>query len=224
MALHILQSTIPPPTVKKCSRLTPSLLHIVENLEPDALTPLKRVASSSFYTTPAAFWIPTCVKMPEQSPTSTRAPAARAIHYLSSITDRQPAQLKSGGSMRSSSRTRRPLLAHLVGDSVALEISCADHVWPIKASLEDLELIISSLSANARDEMPDGGKLRWSVTNVAVSVPPSPFKSDTTTLAPSSANLSAADGQSPPPRRSQKLPSQTQGPLALSPPQYSKLI
>ena len=98
---------------------------------------------------------------------STRA-AARAIHYLSSITDRQPAQLKSVDPCEVL-RALRPLLAHLVGDSVALEISCADHVWPVKASLEDLELIISSLSANARDAMPDGGKLRWSVTNVAVS-------------------------------------------------------
>jgi signal transduction histidine kinase len=94
--------------------------------------------------------------------------AARAIHYLSSITDRQPAQLKSVDPCEVL-RALRPLLAHLVGDSVALEISCADHVWPIKANLEDLELIISSLSANARDAMPDGGKLRWSVTNVAVS-------------------------------------------------------
>src|SRR5262249_54009783 len=51
-----------------------------------------------------------------------------------------------------------------------------------------------------------------------VSLPPSPFKSETTTLAPSSANLSARrPGQSLPPPQSQELPSQTQGPLALSP-------
>ena len=91
--------------------------------------------------------------------------AARVIKYLSSIAGRRPIQLVPLD-VRELLVELRPLLSRLLGEFVTLEISCATDLWLIKADLQMLESVILALSVNARDAMPNGGKLRWYATNI----------------------------------------------------------
>ncbi len=58
------------------------------------------------------------------------------------------------------------LLARLLGETIELEVSHGRDVWPIKADLNQLEQVIVNLAVNARDAMPDGGKLKIRTANV----------------------------------------------------------
>jgi len=58
------------------------------------------------------------------------------------------------------------LLARLLGETIALDVSHGRDVWPIKADLNQLEQVIVNLAVNARDAMPDGGKLKIRTANV----------------------------------------------------------
>jgi two-component system cell cycle sensor histidine kinase/response regulator CckA len=58
------------------------------------------------------------------------------------------------------------LLARLLGETVTLEVSHGRDLWPIKADLNQLEQVIVNLAVNARDAMPDGGKLLIRTANV----------------------------------------------------------
>ena len=58
------------------------------------------------------------------------------------------------------------LLDRLLGETVTLEVSHGRDLWPIKADLNQLEQVIVNLAVNARDAMPDGGKLTIRTENV----------------------------------------------------------
>jgi two-component system, cell cycle sensor histidine kinase and response regulator CckA len=58
------------------------------------------------------------------------------------------------------------LLARLLGETIALEVAHGREVWPIKADLNQLEQVIVNLAVNARDAMPDGGKLTIRTANI----------------------------------------------------------
>ena len=58
------------------------------------------------------------------------------------------------------------LLQRLVGERNKLEIVIDPDLWPIKADLAQLEESFCSLTANARDAMPSGGRVRISATNM----------------------------------------------------------
>jgi two-component system cell cycle sensor histidine kinase/response regulator CckA len=58
------------------------------------------------------------------------------------------------------------LLDRLLGEKVTLEVEHGRDLWPIKADLNQLEQVIVNLAVNARDAMPDGGKLRIRTANV----------------------------------------------------------
>ena len=58
------------------------------------------------------------------------------------------------------------LLARLLGETINLEVNRGRDVWPIKADLNQLEQVIVNLAVNARDAMPDGGKLSIRTANV----------------------------------------------------------
>jgi two-component system, cell cycle sensor histidine kinase and response regulator CckA len=60
------------------------------------------------------------------------------------------------------------LLRRLIGEKVALDVQ-RHEVWPVKADLSQFEQVIVNLAINARDAMPDGGKLTVRANNVTQS-------------------------------------------------------
>jgi two-component system, cell cycle sensor histidine kinase and response regulator CckA len=59
------------------------------------------------------------------------------------------------------------LLKRLIGEKVSLEMQHGRDLWRIKADVSQFEQVIVNLAVNARDAMPDGGKLSIRTANVA---------------------------------------------------------
>jgi two-component system, cell cycle sensor histidine kinase and response regulator CckA len=60
----------------------------------------------------------------------------------------------------------RMLLQRVIGEKVSLEVVHGRDLWPIKTDLSQLEHVIVNLAVNARDAMPNGGKLLVRTSNV----------------------------------------------------------
>jgi len=58
------------------------------------------------------------------------------------------------------------LLRRLIGEKVKLEPVHGRDLWPVKVDLPQFEQVIVNLAVNARDAMPDGGKLTIRTSNV----------------------------------------------------------
>ncbi len=58
------------------------------------------------------------------------------------------------------------LLKRLIGEKVKLEVVHGRDLWPIKVDLSQFEQVIVNLAVNARDAMPDGGKLTVRTANL----------------------------------------------------------
>ncbi len=58
------------------------------------------------------------------------------------------------------------LLKRLLGERVVLEVKHGRDLWPVKADISQLEQVIVNLAVNARDAMPEGGKLTVRTANV----------------------------------------------------------
>jgi two-component system cell cycle sensor histidine kinase/response regulator CckA len=59
------------------------------------------------------------------------------------------------------------LLKRLIGEKVALEIVHGRDLWPVKVDISQFEQVVVNLAVNARDAMPDGGKLTVRTANVS---------------------------------------------------------
>jgi len=59
------------------------------------------------------------------------------------------------------------LLKRLIGEKVTLEVKHGRDLWPVKADLSQFEQVIVNLVVNARDAMPDGGKLTLRTANIS---------------------------------------------------------
>jgi two-component system cell cycle sensor histidine kinase/response regulator CckA len=59
------------------------------------------------------------------------------------------------------------LLRRLIGERVSLDVPHTRDLWPVKADLSQFEQVIVNLAVNARDAMPDGGKLSLRTANVS---------------------------------------------------------
>jgi two-component system cell cycle sensor histidine kinase/response regulator CckA len=68
------------------------------------------------------------------------------------------------------------LLGRLLNEKIELTLDQASELWPVKADLHQFEQVIINLAVNARDAMPDGGKLVIRTANVG--------ESETRALAP----------------------------------------
>lgn len=58
------------------------------------------------------------------------------------------------------------LLRRLIGEKVKLDVVHARDLWPVKVDISQFEQVIVNLAVNARDAMPEGGKLTVKTSNV----------------------------------------------------------
>ena len=61
-----------------------------------------------------------------------------------------------------------PMLSRMVGKKIAIRVQLPHDLWSIRADVGQLEQVLLNLTANARDAMPNGGKLLIETTNVAI--------------------------------------------------------
>ncbi|MFC0282933.1 cell cycle histidine kinase CckA [Camelimonas abortus] len=59
------------------------------------------------------------------------------------------------------------LLKRLLGERVDLDVHHGRDIWPVKADINQFEQVIMNLAVNARDAMPDGGRLSIRTSNVS---------------------------------------------------------
>src|ERR1043166_3845361 len=58
-----------------------------------------------------------------------------------------------------------PLVRRLVGDRVELAIHLGNGAWPVQLTTTQIEQVVMNLAVNARDAMPDGGRLAIATEN-----------------------------------------------------------
>jgi len=58
------------------------------------------------------------------------------------------------------------LLKRLIGEKVTLDTVHGRDLWPVKVDISQFEQVIVNLAVNARDAMPDGGKLNLRTANI----------------------------------------------------------
>ena len=60
------------------------------------------------------------------------------------------------------------MLNRLIGENITIRNELAQNLWKINADETQIEQVITNLAVNARDAMPDGGRLRISTQNMII--------------------------------------------------------
>ncbi len=58
------------------------------------------------------------------------------------------------------------ILRRTIGENIELDLALSPDLWPVKVDLSQFEQVIINLAVNARDAMPDGGRLTIETTNI----------------------------------------------------------
>jgi signal transduction histidine kinase len=53
------------------------------------------------------------------------------------------------------------LLCHTLREDISIDMRLDRDLWPVEADVGALELALLNLAVNARDAMPDGGRIFW---------------------------------------------------------------
>lgn len=75
---------------------------------------------------------------------------------------------------------REPMIRHLLGPRITLEIEHSDSLWPVWGDLTQLDQVILNLTINARDAMNGNGVLKLEVTNIPADEISTPHRVDLT--------------------------------------------
>jgi PAS domain S-box-containing protein len=84
--------------------------------------------------------------------------AAKLIQQLLAFSRKQVLQPKVLD-LNTVARELEPMLRRLIGEDIKLLISCTENLGHVKADRGQIEQVIMNLAANARDAMPQGGRL-----------------------------------------------------------------
>src|SRR6185437_9986353 len=91
--------------------------------------------------------------------------AALLTHQLLAFSRRQPLEPKSV-SVNTLIAGMSEMLRRTLGESILIETALAGGVWTVFVDTNQLESVLLNLAVNARDAMPDGGKLTIEAANV----------------------------------------------------------
>lgn len=116
--------------------------------------------------------------LPEQSPQArsirqicaAAERAARFVRQLLLFSRKQVVQVKRLD-LNQVLHNLAQMLARLLGEDVHLELDCAPDLPTVEADLGMIEQVVMNLAVNARDAMPQGGRLRLATTTLEVSEP-----------------------------------------------------
>jgi PAS domain S-box-containing protein len=61
------------------------------------------------------------------------------------------------------------MLQRIIGEDIELKTNLSPKLWPVKVDPAQIEQVIVNLAVNARDAMPEGGRLTLETTNIALS-------------------------------------------------------
>ena len=60
------------------------------------------------------------------------------------------------------------LLTKLLPATIRIEVNCEEDVWPITGNRTEIETVFMNLAVNARDAMPNGGRLSFEARNISL--------------------------------------------------------